>query len=215
MTYIKIKNNEIVKTGNLFNMETRNSNPTLLSEEELKVLGVYKSKPFEYNLNIGEYFGDSTYNYDSVLDIVREVKEIKTIDLEVFKTSKLSEIKNTHLEIKSEGFTSTSGIKIDCEDKNLNDFANGKLLMDISGGTESRVIDYNNISHDLSAEDYTSLVLELGGYIIKLLNDKQILRGLINKSTTHLEVSEVYWRKANYSEDELEFIDYTYSPLVE
>lgn len=153
-----------------------------------------------------------------------EVKELEVVDtifdrytektLEQIKISKLSEFKSVHQQIKSEGFTSSLGIKIDCEDNNLNDFANNKLLLDVSGASGTKVIDYDNNSIDMNKDDYTILVLELGSYIMNLLNDKQTLRTLVNNSTTKEEVESIYWRNAIMDEDTLEVLSYEYNEVL-
>lgn len=212
--YAKIKNGEIVKTGNLFDMNTRCSNPTLLSQDEIKALNVYLVEFTPLTTNSWEYKGEASYTYDSTLDKVIGTYEVLEIPLEEFKQTKLLEIKQTHEQILTEGFISTTGIKIDCEDKNLNDFSNALSLLNLSDANGLAIVDFVNNTINLSKVEYESLLLELGQYVTKLLFDKQILRGLVNNCLSHIEVNDIYWRKLNYKENSEEVIGFTYNPIL-
>ena len=150
MVYAKIENGQIVKTGNLFDMDTRNSNPTLLSEDELKNLGVYKIISDSPELKPWEKLGVSDYDYNEFEECVYELFTINDIPLEEFKQTKLNEIKQTHEQIQTEGFTSSTGIKIDCKRENVNDFSNNMVLLNESGAGGTKVTDFNNNGIDVA-----------------------------------------------------------------
>ena len=173
------------KIGTLYQLLPNVSNPILFTEAELKEMGI---EPY--------------------------VEKVKVPTLEEMKAQQLNGVKNTHTQIKEEGFMTSLGFKIDCKDRDVNNFANGKQLLDASGVTETIVIDYDNQTHTISATDYTKIVLELGGYVMQLLKEKQIMRGLINVATTKTALKKVYWRKGVYDEDGMTLLKWEYNPLM-
>ncbi|HAG52303.1 MAG TPA: hypothetical protein DCL21_00775 [Alphaproteobacteria bacterium] len=216
MTYILLnQNKELVKTGTLKQLIPKCSNPTLLSEEEIKANNVYYLNTTPLSLKPWERQGKESYNYNIEEDKVYIQYEVNEIGLDTFKQNKLNEFKQVHNQIKTEGFTSpTLDIKIDCEDRNLNDFSNALVMLNESGANGLAIVDYEDNVHNLSKADYKVLVLQLGDYVTKLLFDKQKLRNLVNNCTTYEEVDVIVWRTPIYGEDELEVIDWVYNEEV-
>jgi len=177
--------NKNKKIGSLYELLPNVSNPTLFTDAELATLGIKKY-----------------------------IEPVKVKTLAELKKEKLVEIKSTHQQIKTEGFMTSLGFKIDCDDKSINNFANGKQLLDISKASQTLVVDFDNVSHTVIATDYTKIVLELGGYIIKLLTEKQRARDLVNKVTTKIELANVYWRKPILAADMFTVTSWKYNSLV-
>jgi len=179
-------NTETEEIGTLYQLLPKVSSPIKLSDEELLALNIEK------------------YVAPEVMPTLDEVKE-----------NKLKELKVVHQQIKTEGFITSLGFKIDCEDKNVNDFANGKQLLDVAGLDSINVVDYDNVTRELTAEQYTNMVVELGAYMMQLLMEKQTLRDLVNEATTIEEAKDVYWRTPIY-EDEQEIIisGYEYNTIL-
>lgn len=133
--------------------------------------------------------------------------------LDELKAKKNLEIKSTLAQIRSEGFMTSFGFKIDCGERNVNDFANGLMMIQATNMTEIIVKDFDNQTHVLSGDDYKTMVIELGGYISKLLGNKWQLNELVKVATID-NISDIYWRNAITDEETLETTGYEYNPIL-
>lgn len=87
----------------------------------------------------------------------------------------------------AKGVTITSGLKLDCQDKNINDWGNTKLLMDAASMTSVDICDYDNATHTLTAAEYTQLVLEVGAHYQSVYSQKWLRRQQLAAATTVAE----------------------------
>lgn len=215
MTYCKLdENKNIIETGNVRKLVLNCTNPTLLSEDELKALNVYLVEFTPLNINEWETRGKELYSYNSELDKVIGTYEVITKSLDQFKNEKLEMLKYTHTQILSEGCDISLGFKIDCESKNVNDFSNAYNLLKLSGASGLPIIDYDNNTHNLSKLDFETLLMELGAYVTKQLFDKQKLRELVINEINHERINSVFWRTPVYDSDMMEVLSYDYNSVL-
>lgn len=179
-------NTETNEIGTLYQLLPNVSSPIRFSEEELLALNIEKYTP-----------------------------PVIEPTLEEVKKRKVEEIKSTFEQIKTEGFTSSTGVKIDCGDENVNDFTQGFIFGKEKNKTDIDIIDYDNNKVSLTFTEYKDLVLELGDYKMSTIYKKNTLRELVNTATTIEEVEAVYWRTPIYDEDGLLIIGYNYNPILE
>jgi len=161
--------------------------------EAEKGFGWYNIVEPEVNLEAWEKISDVSYGYDEIEDVVTRVSNKVDVPLQDFKDSKKQELKTIHEQKMKEGFTSSTNIKLDCEPHNINDFANAKQLLDISGAADITIRDYDNAVHTLAATDFTVLVLELANYYQTLLATKWGYQDSTDSKTTYEDVNGVEW----------------------
>lgn len=183
---IKVKmvyiNKNTGQIASLYTLLPNYSNPYLLSEEALLNLGIEKY-------------------------IQPEVE----VTIEQLKKSKIEEIKSVFLQMQSEGFECSNGIKLDCREKDKINWLTVKL-----SAVPQPIKDFNNQVHtELSAEDISLMMQELEGYYQKLYKNKWSLEQLVQASETKEELEEIYWRKPLMDEETLETTGYEYNPLLE
>jgi hypothetical protein len=210
MVYAKVKDGKVEKVGNLYKLLPNVSNPSKLSEDKLKEMGVYKVVNDTTKLSAWQKVKFISYNFDG--ENINEVKEIEDIGLNDFKNKKLEEIKQTYYTLTNEGFECSNGIKLDCRES---DKVNWKQLLEDtqSTGDDLTLRDYYNQNYTLSPAEIESMMLELQSYYRKLLADKWSCEDLIDGFTTYEEVRDFYWRKAIYDEND-EFVEWEYNSLV-
>ncbi len=199
MKLAKIENGEI----KIFNAEgSLKVNNKLLTPiekfttEQLLEHGIYKVQRKNTERNQWQMFGEEIL--ELVDDVVLISNEVIDIPLEDLKEAKNLEIKNTLIEIKSEGFVCSNEIKVDCRDSDRFNwdfaFRNDNL--------KTTVKDFNNELHQTTIEEFDIMYGELMQHYIKLNNDKWKLNELVRIVETANELEEIFWRKAKYSESE-------------
>lgn len=209
--YGKLKENGEIELGTVYTLLKGVSNPSALSLSELNARQIYKvvdddTKPEKWQVI-------KSYDYVFELGEIIRVKNIEDIPLEDFKASKNKEIKNTLFEIMEEGFTDSTGVKIDIKEQDRANWMSNLELMSLAGQTETEIRDFNNVTHILTFDEYKSLVIEAGAYIQQQFQNKWKLNQLVKEALTHQDVDDIYWRKANYDEND-EFVDYTYNGVL-
>ena len=179
---------------------------------EAKVgFGWYQVEQKSYDLQLGEYLGNKSFEYDVEGDKVYQVREVLTHTVDYMRTLKLTQIKNTYTELTNEGFMTSKDIKLDCRESDKTNWLTLKLDCLANPDKLHTIKDFDNGVHsDLSSADVLVMLTELEGHYTKLLTDKWTYETLINSYTEFTEVEAFYWRKAIYDEETLELIDYTY-----
>jgi nitrogen regulatory protein PII-like uncharacterized protein len=184
-------------------------NANLLSDEELYNLGFYRI----------EYVGSpdpwqnkerEEYNLDNNAKKLIITNIYKNKPLEVIKKQKDEEIKQTYIQLSNEGFKTSKGITLDCRDSDKINWLASKL----QNKDMYYIKDYYGDIHEVIREDYMMMIDELEKHYEKLLNDKWKLNTIVKNSDNHQEVTELYWRKGLYDEED-NFIGYEYNPLLE
>lgn len=179
------KNNITNEIGTIFKLLPDVSNPHFLSEQELLDRNIIKYNP-------------------EVVEVVKTLDEVKT--------RKLLEIKSTMSEILNEGYiTPSKQIKVDIRPSDMANWVSNQVLMDKAGLIETTVRDYDNVSHVVTAAEYTVMAMEIGAKVTGVYNTKWQLQNSVNDATTISEVDAIYWRRPIYdNETELNIIGYDY-----
>jgi len=212
MTYAKVENNEVVETGTLYKLLPEVSNPIKLTNEELLDQSIYKIDTNPITLEPWQFIKSVEPVFDG--EKVYLNKTIENYDLEEYKDTKKKEFKKTFQQILTEGFTTSSGIKLDCKQENINNFTNNIMFMEKMGGNQTTVRDFNNQEHTFTLQEFEDMLKELGQHWKTQFNNKWTLDKKVDVATTHQEVHDIYWRKAVHS-DEMEFSHWEYHPEVQ
>lgn len=128
----------------------------------------------------------------SNLNIVEYVEPI-ILNLDKIKSNKLWEIENAmELEIK-DGFLSSVGIKVDCDEQSINNYAQAFTLLEVTGGTSIDIINYDNVKQTISFENFKTMLIELGQNKIARIYKHRTLKDAVNAATTETEVNTINW----------------------
>lgn len=125
---------------------------------------------------------------------VTEVKNIVDMDLDEWKSFNKLDIKLNYNGIMKEGFTSTSGIKVDCRESDKVNWLGVKIESENLGLTEVSIRDYNNVTQVISKADFDTLYYELYAHYDSMLKKKWDLQTQIDNATTHEEVAAIQWQ---------------------
>lgn len=103
-----------------------------------------------------------------------------TNNLNAVKSYLNAAIKAYHDELILQGCQTSFGFKVDCQAKNVVDWSAALQLLQLSGGTEIDICDYDNATHTLTAAQYAQMCGEIGQYLAELRAEKWRIRTAID-----------------------------------
>lgn len=104
------------------------------------------------------------------------------------RTALIDEVVNRWFDRElKKGCLLSTGIKVDCKDKDISRWASTKVLMDTCGLTEIQIVDYNNQTVTLTSAQYLQLVLQVGSHFKDTLMTKNVKRNTAYSATTDIE----------------------------
>lgn len=211
------ENNEVITTGNLFELIKTVKRPNNLTKEQLKDLNVYEVIRDNSNIEPWQYVVRSDYTFDSASEVINETRVVESKTIEDFKEEiKKSKIKKVLFDVLSEGFETSKGITLDAEKDRMNDFANAVQFAEASGATNITIRDFYNVTHEVSITDFNQMILELGMNYQQQLQNKWKLEEHIDSLTDYQSINDMYWRKAVYTGDDIdtEFSHWEYNEVI-
>lgn len=104
------------------------------------------------------------------------------VDLQTAKNIHRKHLETQFAKVRSNGFTGSSGIKIQCEEADVTRLVNAKSMALMGGALTITVRDYNNTQHILPMADFDTLIGELGYYMAGLLHTLWIRKDAIDKA---------------------------------
>lgn len=194
MTYARIENGEVVEFKSTIPNQCCCCNLSglhNLSIAELNNHGWYEVE--EIGATPEDY---QTFTKSYALDQDNKIKPVYTytdIDLEVYKTKRKNAIKTSYETELTQGLTVTAGFKIDCDNRDNNNFSTNYNYIKLKGLTSTTVRDYDNLTHTLTLAEYETMCLELGDHVTTLYGKKWTLQKQIDDATTLQEVKAVVW----------------------
>lgn len=211
------ENNEVITTGNLFELIKTVKRPNNLTEEQLKDLNVYNVVRDNARIEPWQYVVKSNYTFDGDNEVINETKVVEDKTIEDFREEiKKQKIKPELYRILSEGFETSKGITLDAEKDRMNDFANAVQFAEAGGATNIKIRDFYNVTHEIGITDFNQMILELGINYEKQLQTKWALEEHIDTLTDYQTINDMYWRKAVYTGDDIdaEFSHWEYNEVL-
>ena len=180
----RLKNNEVLETKTVDTEIVRAS-------DALDGFGWYNVTQDSVVHKVYERVTNTTYTL--IGDLVHEQYTVEQLSLDDWKAIKKAEIKLGYLNSMQEGFTSTSGVTVDCRESDKINWLGVKIESTNLGLTNVSIRDFSNVQQILTKEAFDTLYYELYGYYDSQLTLKWTKQTQIDNATTHDEVAAIEW----------------------
>lgn len=126
-------------------------------------------------------------------DAVYTVEDIPLVELQQRQVAEIVSAQNAEIQA---GCKTSLGFRVRCENSDVTMFAAGIVGMEAAGDDTDTVWDYDRIPHEITAEQYRQLGIEIRNYVMPIRKKTSAKIAAIMAAKTAADVFAVTWEDA-------------------